>query len=172
MLHKYRWLKNPTIWLDERQNWPHSTKSGSFRCCLPLITYSMQNNQGLTWFFPKILMIKESRYLIGQEAQLAAPNQELFSDATFPWWLIPCKKVIHKLIFSQDIVDQRILQSDWTRGTTGYTQPNSSVSHHALPQSLILCKKTKTYWWSKNPAIWLDERHIWPHPIKKGSLKS
>ena len=40
------------------------------------------------------------------------------------------------------------------------------------------CKESKTsidsfhrYWWSKNPAIWL-ERYNWPNPTKNGSLLS
>ena len=45
----------------------------------------------------------------------------LVSDAAFPWWLTPCKKLGYHLIHSRDIDDQRILQSDWTKGTTGHT---------------------------------------------------
>ena len=33
---KYWWSENPEIWLDERYNWPHPTKSGSHRCYLSL----------------------------------------------------------------------------------------------------------------------------------------
>ena len=30
--HRYWRSKNPAIWLDKRQNWPHPTKIGSLRC--------------------------------------------------------------------------------------------------------------------------------------------
>ena len=34
--------KNPTIWLDKRQNWPHPAKSSNLRYYLHLMTKSMQ----------------------------------------------------------------------------------------------------------------------------------
>ena len=37
------------------------------------------------------------------------------------------KNLRYPLIPSRDIDDQRLLQSDWTRGTTGYTQPKMIV---------------------------------------------
>ena len=148
-------------------------------------------------------MIKESFNLTGWKAQLATPNQEAVSQATFPWWLSPCKKSKRSIGFfqryrwsnnsaiwldkrpnwpyltkkdnlrwysplmtdsvqkklhvipsenmddqgilhsgwtrgfnwqtqSREVV-QRILQSDWTRGTTGPTRPkvvNSDVIFH------------------------------------------
>ena len=96
----------------------------------------------------------------------------VFSDATFPCWLTPCKKKkkIHHLIFSRDIDDQRFLQSDGTSCTAGHTQLDANF-HWWSPQ----CKKTKVlivsfqrYWWSKNPAVWLDKRHNWSHPTTSG----
>ena len=36
----------------------------------------MQNIQNIDWFLPEILLIKESCNLIGQETQLATPNQK------------------------------------------------------------------------------------------------
>ena len=33
----------------------------------------------------------------------------------------------YQLILSQDIDDQRILESDWTSGTSGYTQSRAIV---------------------------------------------
>ena len=38
------------------------------------------------------------------------------------------KNQSYRLIHSSDIDDQRILQYDWTRGPTGYTQPKVVVS--------------------------------------------
>ena len=78
----------------------------------------------------------------------------------------------------RDIVDQRTLQSNWTRGTTSHTQPKSVVSDTNFLLWLSLCRKSKMlldsfqkYWWSKISAIWLDKRHIWLHPIKRNSLR-
>ena len=38
------------------------------------------------------------------------------------------------LVLSSDIVDQRILQSDWMKGPTGHMQPKVVVSDAAFPQ--------------------------------------
>ena len=46
-------------------------------------------------------MIKESFNLTGWKAQLATPNQEAVSQATFPWWLSPCKKSKRSIGFFQ-----------------------------------------------------------------------
>ena len=42
------------------------------------------------------------------------------------------KKHYDGFIFSKDIDDQRILQSDWKRNTTGHTQPKVVVSDAAF----------------------------------------
>ena len=65
------------------------------------------------------------------------------------------------MIFSKDIDDQRILQSDWTRGTIGHTQPKEVVLH--APD---LHAKNLRDWWitsrdtddQKKSSIWLDKR--------------
>ena len=71
------------------------------------------------------------------------------------------------------------LGSDWPKGTLGHTQPRLVVFNATFTWWLSPYKKTKrsinsfqTYWWWKNPAIWLDERHNWPHQNKGGSLRS
>ena len=38
----YLWLKNFTIWLDERNTWVRATIKGSLACYLPMINVSMQ----------------------------------------------------------------------------------------------------------------------------------
>ena len=58
-------------------------------------------------------MIKESCSVIGPEAQLTSPNHT--------------KNLRYLLIPSRDIVDQGILQYDWTRDTTGLTQLKVAV---------------------------------------------
>ena len=72
-------------------------------------------------------MIKESCNLIGQEAQLTTPNQKWLSRILPPLNdKLHAKKQTDKkqknkdhLIPSRDINDERILLSDWMRGTTG-----------------------------------------------------
>ena len=105
------------------------------------------------------------------------------SDPHFSWWLPPCKKSYFLknvwLMPSRDIDDQRILQYDWTRHTTGHIQPKVVVSNPSFSWWLSPCKKNKVsidffqvHWWSKNSTIWLDERHNWSHPTKSESLRS
>ena len=79
---------------DERNTWPHPTKSRSLRCYLPLINISMQKKLRLT-------------------------------QLTLPW----------------DIDDQRILQSNWMRSTTGQPQPKWVVSNDTFTWWLTPCKK-------------------------------
>ena len=70
------------------------------------------------------------------------------------------------------IADQKILQSDWIRDTE--TTPNQKVVVSGATFPWYLHSKIpwwssdsfSRYWWSWNPAIWLDERHNWPHPTK------
>ena len=40
-----------------------------------------------------------------------------------------------------------------------------------LKQQLKMRSYLQRYWWSNNPAIWLDKRHNWPHLTKSGTLR-
>ena len=102
------------------------------------------------------------------------------SDAAFLWWVTPCKKkkLRYHSFLSRDFDDQRILQSEWTRGITGHFQPKEKVPDATLACWLPPYKKTKRlldffqrYQWSKNPPIWLEKRHNWAYPTKRGSLR-
>ena len=68
---------SPAVWLDERQNWPHPTKSGSFsfRELRSLDDYSMKNS--CSQLFLEMLMIKEFCNLTGREAQQATSDIKL-----------------------------------------------------------------------------------------------
>ena len=71
------------------------------------------------------------------------------------------KKQRYQLVLFFDIVDQRILQSDWTRNSTGYKQPKVIVPGAIIPWWLTPWKIPsidyfQRNWWSKNLAIWLD----------------
>ena len=76
LLLRYWWSRNYATWLDKRQNWQYPTKKGSLRCYFLLITNSLLKNSDITWFFPEILMIKESCNLIGREPQFATSIQK------------------------------------------------------------------------------------------------
>ena len=68
-------------------------------------------------------MIKESCYLIGQEAQLAKPKQKYQSRS-----LLSLDDYLHTknhrygLVSSRGIDDQKMLQSDWLTGFWAITE--------------------------------------------------
>ena len=60
------------------------------------------------------------------------------------------------------------------RVTAGLIQPKVVVPDSTFARWITLGKKTmlslnsfQRYWWSKNPATWLNERQNWPHQTKK-----
>ena len=72
--NRYWWSKDPTILLDKRHNWPHSTKRWSHM--LPsLDDYLYAKNLRYRRFLPETLVIKESCNLIGWDTQLAISTQ-------------------------------------------------------------------------------------------------
>ena len=56
---KYYLQQNPAIWLDKRNNWLNSTKSG-LRCYFPLMIISMKKIEDINIFPTEMLLIKES----------------------------------------------------------------------------------------------------------------
>ena len=90
-------------------------------------------------------MIKESLNLTAPEAHLGWTNQNVVvSHVNFPWWISSYKNLRYQeLIPSSVIVDQRILQSDWTRHIPGHTQRKVVVLHSTLAGWLSLNKKNK-----------------------------
>ena len=68
--------------------------------------------------------------------------------------MLPCsddylytKNLRYQLISSRNIVDQRIPQSDWTKGTPGNTQPKLAVLRCYLPSMIISTQKIKDIDW-------------------------
>ena len=110
-----------------------------------------------------------------QESLLATSNEKWKSQ--IPPFLDSYLNTTHlkyRLIPSRDIGDQRILHSDWMRDTHDHVKPKVIASLAAFPCWLTTCKKRKTSvdsfqknWWSQHPAVWLDQRLMWPHPTKK-----
>ena len=76
--------------------------------------------------------------------------------------------------FLPEIFDhQRVLESDWIKNTPGQTQPRVVILDATFLWWLSPSRKSKissgniqSNWWSKNPAVWLDERQNLPHPTK------
>ena len=61
VINRYCWSKNLIIWLHERHNWLHPTKSSSAFSWWP----TPWKKHDINLFFPEKLMIKESCKLIG-----------------------------------------------------------------------------------------------------------
>ena len=65
------------------------------------------------------------------------------------------------MILSGDIDDQRILQSDWTRGRNGHVHwkmlPSLDGYFHEK-KDRVLIDSFQRDWWSKNIGIWLVAR--------------
>ena len=65
------------------------------------------------------------------------------------------------MILSGDIDDQRILQSDWTRGRNGHVQwkmlPSLDGCFHERKEG-VLIDSFQRDWWSNNIGIWLVAR--------------
>ena len=165
-------LKNPSIWLDQRCNWPQPTKKWKFLVLISLDDFHAKKTK-ITWFFPQILMIKESDNLIEKEAWMATTSPEVVSHATFSWWLSPANNLWDWSIPSRDIDDQRTLESEWMWRTTGHIQPKVIASDATFPWWLTPDQKKKIvidsfwrHWWSTNTAIRLDEWHNCSHSIR------
>ena len=85
-IQRYWWWKN----LDEKH-----TSHTQIRVAVLDITcpwwLTPHTKKNINWFFPVILLIKESCNLIGWEAHHIQPEKEV-PDASFSWWLTPCQK--------------------------------------------------------------------------------
>ena len=80
-------------------------------------------------------MIKESCNLIGQEAQLATPNQSQFEILpSLDDHQLHGKNLRYQLNPFRDINDQNILQSDWIREKAGHTHSKGVVSEATVPR--------------------------------------
>ena len=117
----------------------------------------MQKIKRINWFFPEMLIIKESCNLTGWETQLVTPDQSWKSQMLL-------KILRYHLILWRNNDGQRILQSDWSRSTSGHTQPKLVVSGDTFLWWLAPSKISKRslysfqrYWWLNNNTIWLAE---------------
>ena len=150
----------------------NQSESGSFRCYIPMMTHSTQKTLKITWFFPQIFTIKKSYNMAGWKTKMVTTNQKRYMPPSLDDYLYAKNIRTHTILF-RNIDDQRILQSDWSRGRIGCT-PNkkmltSAYDYLHAKRSKILIDFFETYCWSKNSAIWLAKRHNWPHLIKIGS---
>ena len=147
--------------MDKRPNWSHPTNIGSLRCLL--IPFRDINDQ-------RILKYNLTRhswpYSMNSGSLRCYPPLISIS-------MQKKNKTRYQLILSRNTDDKRILQSNWTRDTTGNTQPTVVVSHDYLhvKMSKISIGSFQIFWWSKNSATWLDNSDNWPHPTKTGNLR-
>ena len=89
------------------------------------------------------------------------------------------KKQRKLLIYSRDIIDQRILQSDWKRHTYLHPTKSGSLRYYLTWWLIISMQKFKDINWnhpkillikqSSNLTWW--ERHTQPHPTKSQPAK-
>ena len=107
-----------------------------------------KNNKYIDGSFPVILLIKES-WLPPSKHGCPRCYLSLMNNSMHKRW--------HIRWFSRDIVDQRILQSDWTRGSSGHIQSRVVASDATFSWWLFASKKSKIsldsfqrYWWSNN----------------------
>ena len=135
------WSNNSSIWLDERRSKPH-------KCYFHYLHLKIHTK--ITWFFPQILMIKESCNLIDWKIQPSHPSKR----DTFPWWSSSCKK-------SNRLVDS-LQRYWWSKNPAIWLKMTNSMQ-----KIRISTDSFQRYWWSKNPTILLDKRHNWPHAPKR-----
>ena len=87
------WSKSTAIWLDKRHNWPHPTKSGSLWCYLSSMIISMQKSSRSVDSFQRYWRLKNPAIWLDKRHKWPHSQPKVVvSDATFPWWLSPCKK--------------------------------------------------------------------------------
>ena len=112
---------------------------------------------------------KDKMTMIRQRYQLIV----VVVDATYSWRLSPSKKSKKNWLFlSSDIVDRRILQSDWMRGTHGQNEPKVLVPDANFLCWIARCRKIKVSHLTlsrdivdqrnMHSEIWLDDSRNWP----------
>ena len=75
------------------------------------------------------------------------------------------KRLSYQWILSRVIDNQRILQSDWTRGTPGHTQPKVVVLDATFSLGISPCQKTKI---SLDSSRDIDDQRILQFDWKRG----
>ena len=126
---------------------------------LPTLKFGMLLQQHKLFFIsPRnyyTLRIKEATWYDSndnKQAIKATPNQNVSIRCYLSSMTNSMQKAKSHLILSRYSDDKWILQSDWTRGTTGHTQLV------VLDATFFIIFKIwndsfQSYWWSKNPTI-------------------
>ena len=89
-------------------------------------------------------------------------------NATFPW-LSPCKSLKNYWISPRDIDDQRLLKSDWMRGSTGWLHPAKKVlvSDTTFLPTFIFMKKIYDIDWFLPELLMIKEFcHLISHEVQ------
>ena len=91
--HRYWSSKNLAIRLDQRHNYPHSTKRGPLTYYLHLITISIyKKSKTMSDFSQRYWWPKNPTIWLDKKHNWPHPTKVLISDAAFSWWLTPGKK--------------------------------------------------------------------------------
>ena len=88
-------INNSAIWLNRRHTWPQPTKKDSLRCYLTQMTSLIQARK-LRHHLTLSRDNDDQRILRSDWARdttIHTQSKIRFSDAAFPWWLTPCKKI-------------------------------------------------------------------------------
>ena len=157
------WSKSTAIWLDKRHNWPHPTKSGSLWCYLSSMIISMQKSSRSVDSFQRYWRLKNPAIWLDKRHKWPHSQPKVVvSDATFPWWLSPCKKSKRSI---------NSFQKYWWSNNPAIWLDERHIWSHSTNSSSLRgyffwspCKKSKRlirsfqrHWKSKNTAIWLVE---------------
>ena len=168
-------IKEFCNWLDKMHNWPYPTKSCSLTCYLSLMIVSMQKSKILVDSFEKYWWSKNPAIWLAKKYssphQIKSNSLSTFAWCLSPCKKskrLPRSTTSHtqpKVIVSLSLLDvylcaknlrdcwisfryindQRIMLSDWTRGTSGYTQPKLVISDATFFWWLSPCKKQKIW---------------------------
>ena len=121
---------NPAIWFDKRHTWPHPNKNSSLDASFSRWLSLCKKSKILIDSFQRYWWSKNSAIWLDQ--RYTWPNQTKSGSGRHFLPLMTNDylhaKLRYHLALSPNIDDQRILQTDWTRGTTGHTQPKVLVS--------------------------------------------
>ena len=162
--------ENPVIWLDKRHTWPHSTKEIlSDTTCLdehPLakdLRHSIIPSRDSDDH--RILKSDWTRGTTAHiQLKLALPNvafSHYFHIKNLRYWFFLG-------IWPGNPANWTYLATHNQKNTLRYY-----LSWWECPCKIceISIDSFRRDWWSKNPALWFDEKHTWSHPNEKASLR-
>ena len=95
----------------------------SLRCCIPLMTNSMQKTSISLDSFQRYWWSRNPTVWLDKRHNWPHPPKSARPGCCLPLLTISLQKSIDCWIFSRHTDDQKFLKSNWTRDKTGHTQP-------------------------------------------------